>query len=147
MKRKVLADRKGVSPVIASVILCSVVLVVGVSTWSYCYSVSNVLQSNYYEGVKAQIDAVRERFTVEHVAYLDGKLRVWVYNYGEVNIEVDVYARGAADGSNTAGTAVPSRDVVDVVVPLTVKGGDELSITVMSRRQNFVYATYIVPST
>ena len=148
MKEKgFLPHRKGLSPVIASVILCSVVLAVGSSVWFYSYSMSGVLQSNYYEGVRVQIDAVRECFTVEHVAYLAGKLHVWVYNYGEVDVEVDVYSFGGATGSNAAGTPVPRGSMVDVEVPLTLGAGDELSITVMSRRQNFVYATYVVPAT
>ena len=151
MKRKkkgVLADRKALSPVVASVILCAAVLVLGMSVWSFSYSLSSVLQSNYYEGVKVQRDTVRERFTVEHVAYIDSKLHVWVYNYGEVDIEVDVYVRGDAEGSNATGTLVTGSNIVKIEVSLTaLAGGEELSITVMSRRQNFVYSTYVVPFT
>ena len=149
MKRKFLADRKALSPVIASIILCATVLAIGVSTWSFSYSMTTVLESNYYEGVKVQIDAVGERFTVEHIAYTSSeeKLHVWVYNYGDVDITVDVYVRGDVEGSNSTGTFVAWGDTVKVDVSLNAEAGYELSITVMSRRQNFVYATHVISST
>ena len=150
MKRKkkgVLADRKALSPVVASIILCAVVLSLGMSIWSFSYSLTSVLESNYYEGVQVQIDAVGERFTVEHMAYINGKLHVWVYNYGYVNITVDVYAEGKEGKPGTMGTVVARGYIVEIEISLNAGEGDELSITVMSRRQNFVYATYVVPST
>ena len=152
MKRKkkgVLADRKALSPVVANIILCAVVLALGMSIWTFSYSLTSVLESNYYEGVQVQIDAVGERFTVEHVTYSfsEEKLHVWVYNYGDVDIMVDMYVKGDAEGSNSTGTAVAWGDMVEIEVSLTAEEIYELSITVMSRRQNFVYATYVVPST
>lgn len=139
------SDRKALTPVVASIILCGVVLTIGISVWSFIYAVSSGLQESYYEGVKEQIDAVSERFTVEHVAYCDGELRVWVFNYGKVDVQVDVYVRGDVEGMNATATPIPASEIARIDVSLAASGGEELSITVMSRRQNVVYATYVVP--
>lgn len=140
-----LTDKKGLTPVVASVILCGVVLAVSVSVWSFTYTVSSGLQESYYKGIKEQIDAVSERFTVEHIAYHDGELRVWIYNYGDVSIKVDVYVRGDVEGGNATGTPIPAGETARIDVSLTASGGDELSVTIMSRRQNVIYAAYVVP--
>lgn len=156
MKKKGLrADKKALSPVVASIILCAAVLMIGLSAWSYTYSVSAFLQTSYYEDVKKQIDAISERFAVEHIAYDNSSniLYVWVYNYGEVDIEVDVYVMGDAEGKNFSETAtpIPHFETLEIVVPVVplqsenLTAGDELVVEVVSRRQNIVYQTYRVP--
>ena len=141
-------DKKALTPVVASIILCGVVLTIGISVWSFTYSVTRSLEEDYYEGVKRQIDAVSERFIVEHVSYDNetNVLNVWVFNYGKVDIQVDVYVRGDAEGQNATAVSVPHDQMVRIDVPLLANVGDELSITVISRRQNVVYATYVVSS-
>lgn len=146
---RLLGNRKGLAPVVATIILCGVVLTIGISVWSLTYSISSGLESDYYESVKRQIDKVSERFTVEHVAYDNdtNTLRVWVYNYGTVDINVDVYVffGSSINGSNTNGTSIPSGNYVEIPVSVgELNVGSELVIEVISRRQNTVYATYVV---
>ena len=150
-KRKFpLADKKALSPVVANLIICATVIAIGISLWSFTYGVTNVLQSDYYGEMKIQIDTIKERFTVEHVAYSNESniLHTWVYNYGDVDIQGDVYVymEGGFLGKNDTATSVPSKNHVDVTVNLNanVSLGSELVIKVMSRRQNAVYETYIV---
>jgi len=145
-------DRRGISPVIATVILCGVVLTIGISVWSLTYTIASGLQLDYYEEVEEMMNAVKKRFIIEHVAYNStiNKLHVWIYNYGEVEIEIiQVLVRGDAEGENSTVITIESGDLVGIDVPLNASVGDELSITVVEgfRRQNHVYATYIVPYT
>ena len=144
---RLLTDRKALTPVVATIILCGVVLTVGISVWSFTYSITRSLEEDYYEGVQRQINAISERFIVEHVSYDNesGVLNVWIFNYGRVDIQVDVYVRGDAEGQNTTGVSIQNGQLERINVPLVVNVGDELSVTVMSRRQNVVYATYVVP--
>jgi len=133
---------------VASILLCGVVLIVGISVWSFTYSITKGLEDDYYQGVKRQIDAVSERFMIEHISYDNetGVLNVYVCNYGKVDVQVDVYVRGDAEGQNATAISVPHGQMVRVSISLLANVGDELSITVISRRQNVVYATYVVPS-
>lgn len=137
-------NRRGFSPVIASVILAGVVLIVGVSVWTYSFSSTEVIGDDYVDEILERVDVVRERFTVAHIAWESPTLSVWIYNYGNVTIEVDVYVWGDAEGINTSGTQVESGDIVEVTLSFSANTGDELTIEVVSRRQNFVYETYIV---
>lgn len=146
---RLLGNRKGLAPVVATIILCGVVLTIGISVWSLTYSISSGLESDYYESVKRQIDKVSERFTVEHIAYDNdtNTLRVWVYNYGTVDINVDVYVffGSSINESNTNGTSISSGNYVEIPVSVgELNVGSELVIEVISRRQNTVYATYVV---
>ena len=145
---RLLSNVKALTPVVATIILCGVVLIVGISVWSFTYSITKGLEEDYYEGVKRQIDAISERFIIEHVSYDNetNVLNVWVFNYGRVDIQVDVYVRGDAEGQNATAVSVPHDQMVRIDVPLLANVGDELSITVISRRQNVVYATYVVSS-
>ena len=142
------SDRKALTPVVASIFLCGVVLIIGISVWSFTYSITKGLEDDYYQGVKRQIDAVSERFMIEHISYDNetGVLNVYVCNYGKVDVQVDVYVRGDAEGQNATAISVPHGQMVRVSISLLANVGDELSITVISRRQNVVYATYVVPS-
>ena len=148
---RIFTDKKGLSPVVATVILCGVVLSVGISAWSLTYSITSGLESNYYEEVKEMMDAIKKRFTVENIAYNGtvNKLYVWIYNYGEVDIKViQVLVRGDVQGTNSTTITITSGHMVRIDVPLTATPGNEIAITVEEglRRQNFVYATYVVPS-
>ena len=89
-----------------------------------------------------------ERFIIEHVRYDNetNVLNVYVFNYGRVDIQVDVFVRGDVEGQNATAVSIPSGQMRMINVSLTANVGDELSITVISRRQNVVYATYVVPS-
>jgi len=147
---RILTDKRGLSPVVATIILCGVVLVLGIATWSLTYTVSINLETSYYEDIKKQIDKISERFTIEHIAYSSTELtlHVWVYNYGDVDIEViQVVATGDAEGGNNTAIPVTHGKMVKIEISLNAMKGDELSITVMSGRNNFAYATYIVPYT
>ena len=144
---RVLTDKKGLSPVVATIILSSVVVIIGISMWSFAYTVSDSLQESYYEEVQRQIDAISERFTVEHIAYDNNtkNLYVWVYNYGKVSIHVDVYVTGDAEGRNEERTtSVPSGKAVKLTVALgNVSEGSELAVKVISVRGNEVYEAYV----
>jgi len=144
-------DKKGLSPVIASILLCAATLTVGIAAWSFTFTATVNLEKSYSKGVREQIEVISERFTVEHVSYdkVATTLHVWLYNFGKVDIEVDIYVEGDAKGQNATATPIAYGELVRVDVPLTAGEGVlsiiELAIKVMSRRQNFVYATYVVP--
>jgi len=145
---RLLSNVKALTPVVATIILCGVVLTVGISVWSFTYSITKSLEDDYYEGVKRQIDAVSERFIIEHMSYDNESsvLNVWIFNYGRVDIQVDVYVRGDAEGQNATAVLIPHGQMERISIPLAANVGDELSITVVSRRQNVIYATYVVSS-
>jgi len=136
--------RRALSPVIATVILSGVVLAVGGAIWSYSLGASSVIANSYVNDT-----LVTERFTVEHVTNSsDGStLSVWIYNYGEPDVVVDVYVYVDDGGSGQSmENLIPSGQIVrvDVALDQPLEILDEVSIKVYSRRQNSVYETYLV---
>ncbi len=144
---------KGLSPVIATIILSAVVISVGGAIWSFAQGASTVIANNYVNDTLTLMNEVIERFAVEHVSNSsDGEfLHVWVYNYGDVDIIVDVYAN-ATDGatytfSSSLDNTISSGEVEKTIVsyegaPLAC--GDSIVIKVHSRRQNNAYYKYNV---
>ncbi len=75
-------------------------------------------------------------------------LSVWVYNYGDVKVVVDVYV-DVDDGNSGSvmGTEIVAGNYTRINVSLAegpLQKGDEVSIQVYSRRQNSVYYLFYV---
>jgi len=144
---------RALSPIIATIVLCSVVLVVGISAWNFVYSVSDYLQTKYFTETKTRVEEISERFMVEHVSYVSYNattdiLHAWVYNYGSVDITVNVYVykAGSCLGKNETNVVVASKGNLDITVSASALDLEEgiITIEVASRRQNLVYESSIL---
>lgn len=143
-----LRNRRGISPVIATIILSAVVITIGGAVWSYAQSAATVIADDYVDGTFSLINEVTERFVVEHAGYdSTGKiLSTWVYNYGAVSVTVDVYISGAATGS-TLNTVVPIGTLTLIqITGLDIPAGGTIAIKVHSRCGNNVYSHYYRPA-
>jgi len=146
-----LKDRRsrGVSPVIATIILSAAVITIGAAVWNYSQGAATVIANDYVNGTLDLLKEVTERFTIEHVSNntVGSIMYVWIFNFGDVDITVDLYANATGKYSSTLGTNIASGDLVKIDVsfegaPLQVD--DEVALKVHSRRQNNVYYTYYV---
>lgn len=95
-------------------------------------------------------ETISERFIIEHVAYINDDTKVWIFNYGKVDIEVKIEVKNDVESVTYPSepkiwipmNAGGFEDVVFLGYP-TVSG--ELVIKAYTRRGNSVYYTYIVP--
>ena len=85
-------SRRALSNVISSILLTAAVLLVGGTLWSYANGASSVVASQYHDESMELISQIKERFMVEHVTNNATHLTVYVFNYGEVAVTVDIYA-------------------------------------------------------
>lgn len=144
-------SRRGISPVIATIILSAVVLTIGSAVWSYAQGASTVIATGYVNDTLTLMREVTERFTVEHVSNNTARteLYVWVFNYGDVDITIDVYANVTSSGMHTTDTNNPleieAGGFAKATITISAVGGDEVAIKVHSRRQNNAYYTYNMP--
>jgi len=140
--------RRGITPVVATLILSAVVIAIGGAVWNYAQGASTIVAEDYVNGTMSLLKEVIERYTVEHVSNSsDGKtLRVWIYNYGDVDIVVDVYANVTGGAFNYAlENEVTSKAMVEVEVSFQatpLQQGQEVAIKAHSRRQNNAYYQY-----
>lgn len=144
--RRLMRSKRGITPVVATIILSAVVIAVGGAVWSYSQGAATVIANDYVNSTMTLLNEIIERFTVEHVSYEAGILHVWIYNYGDVDVVLDVYANATGGVfSSSLGNTVSSKTIRCVNVSITLDSGDEVAIKVHSRRQNNVYYTYYVP--
>jgi flagellin-like protein len=141
---------RGVSPVIATIILSAVVIAVGGGVWSYSQGAATIIANDYVNGTLSLINEVIERFNIEHVCNSSdlNYLYVWIYNYGEVDVVIDLYANATEEYGSTLETAISSGDLVKITVSFTgnpLESGDVVAIKAHSRRQNNAYYKYYVP--
>jgi flagellin-like protein len=148
-----MGSRRGISPVIATIILSAIVMAIGGAVWSYAQGASTVIATSYVNETMTIMREVTERFTVEHVSNHSAGtiLYVWIYNYGTVDIMADVYANATHLSTQifkkTLGTTIVSGSVVKVEVSFQsnpLQKGDQVAIKVYSRRQNNAYYNYYV---
>lgn len=139
--------KKALTPVIATMILSAVVIAVGGAIWSYAQGASTVIANSYIDDTFDLLNEVTERFTIEHVSNnSDGStLKIWIFNYGDVDIVVDVYVNTTTYFTFTLEWEIESEEVVRVDVDLSsspLTRGQEVSIKAHSRKQNNDYYKY-----
>jgi len=137
--------RRAYSPVIAALILSAVVLSVGGAVWAYSQGSMTIIAEDYIEGINELKDTISERFTIEHVANTSTQILVWIYNYGEVAIVVDVYVDIDGGESNSVmNVDVGPDDFVEVVIVFSaIQDNDEVAVKAVSRRGNNAYYRYL----
>jgi hypothetical protein len=150
--------RRALSEVISTVILSGVVLAIGGAIWAYSLGATTAIADGYVDDTLSLVNEIVERFDVEHIHYniTNEILRVWVYNYGEVDITVDVYFTANSTIENSTlkeypdGINILSGQVTMVTYDYSfltnpLFSGDAVAVKVYSRRQNVAYKSYVVP--
>lgn len=140
--------KQGITPVISALILSAAVLVVGGALWFYSQSAMSISADDYANSVIENTNAVSERYIIEHVAYNEGTdtLRVWIYDYGPVDIEVKVQVGTVTQPENPDEWEGIAKGILkEIDLSYTANSGDELSITAYTRRENNVYYRFYIP--
>ena len=146
---------RALSIVIATIILSAVVIAIGGAIWSYASGASTVIANDYVNGTFNLMNELVERFVVEHATNTsDGSnMSIWIYNYGDVDIIVDVYANATHVNSSTYSfcsnltNPISSGSLVEIEIhfsPGALEPGDTVAVKVHSRRQNNAYYKYYV---
>jgi len=136
--------RRGISPVISAIIISAVVLSVGGAVWAFSQGAMTITAEDYAESVINMTHTISERFIIEQVSYDETYLHVWVYNYGDVDIEFKIEI---GETTYTDWDDLASKDMKQVEqILFSASQGVELNIRMYSRRGNDAYYKFIVPS-
>lgn len=160
MSGKVLSSqrRRGLTPVISTIIISAVVIAVGGAVWAYSQGASTVIANDYVNSTLDLMNEVIERFIVEHVSNSSNgdTLHIYVYNYGDVDIVVDVYANATHFVNATYSNftycsdleySIAAKGVIKIELSFSscpLDEGDEVAVKIHSRRQNNAYYKYYV---
>ena len=129
------------SPVIAAVILSAVVLAVGGAIWAYSQGAMTITAEDYAEAVINMTDTISERFIIEHAYYNGSHLFIWVFNYGDIDIAVNV----TYPGNSVGWIEVSSKHLEEISFGFDPGSENEVGIKVESRRDNDAYYRYVMP--
>ncbi len=132
---------RATSPVIAAVIMSAVVLAIGSVIWTFSQGTMTITAEDYAETVVNMTDTICERFIVEHVNNSETELSVWIYNYGDVDIEVNV----TYPENDNGWEKVVSKELKRIDIGFNPVSETEVGINVKSRRDNDVCYRYFVP--
>lgn len=138
--KKLLRNKKGVSEVIASLILIFIVTVAGVAI--YTYSVSSFSSSSSFFQQQAQNDQaqVKERFSITRVWYNPpNQLNLTIFNHGEIDITINaVYLNGTPVTQyltqKASQIAVDELFWLELVSPISLQSGSTAEILVVTQR-------------
>ena len=137
-----LKQKRALSSVISTVLLSAAVLAIGGMIWNYANGASSVIAYDYHEDSMELIHQIEERIMFEHITNNSTHLTIYLYNYGEVDVQVDVYANTSSTDLQNPMT-VESKQSAYTVLPLACSSGDNIGLKVYTRRQNIVYYSYI----
>jgi hypothetical protein len=117
-------------------------MAVGGAVWAFSQGAMTITAEDYAESVINMTDTISERFIIEQVSYDGTNLHVWVYNYGNVDIEVKVIY----PDNPLSWREVSSKHLEEIFFAFTLGDETEVGIKVESRRENDVYYKFVVPS-
>lgn len=89
---------KGVSEIVATVLMILIVSTIGLGVFLYSMGYFSGITSARYEATKVEINAILENFRIADAEFVDGtpsQVRLAVYNYGNVGIDLAaIYVNG-----------------------------------------------------
>jgi len=139
------SNRRAFSPVIAAVIISAVVMAVGGAVWAFSQGAMTITAEDYAEAVINTTDTISERFIIEHVNNSLWGISVWIYNYGDVDIEVKIQYETVTEPADSDWIEVASKDLKHYKIMGFDLAPRELNIKVYSKRGNNAYYRHLVP--
>jgi len=145
-----LNGRRAITPVVSALILSAVVLTIGGVVWAFSQGAMTISAEDYAGSVINMTDTISERFIIEHVAYINDDPKVWIFNYGSVDIEVKIEVENEvvsvtypAEPEEWIEIAAGGFADVEFLNYPSVSG--ELVVRAYTRRENNVNYRFIVP--
>ena len=133
--------RRGVSEIIATIILIMIVSIAGTLLFAYSSNYIQDLNDQHQENNELTIGTAQERFTISTVWWsgADDFLNITVYNYGQNDIKItDIYIDGVQVSTYAFGrdTLILTEKILQLgfTSPVTITDGAEYKITIVSER-------------
>ena len=119
-------------------------MTVGCSVWFFSQGAMTISAEDYAESVINMTETISERFIIEQVIYdpETHTLSIWVFNYGDINIEVNV----TYPVNDFIWREVSSKHLEEISFEFIPDSEIEVGINVETRRGNDAYYRFVLPS-
>jgi len=143
MPRSFLHDKRGVSEIVASLIILLIVSVAGTGLYSYSLNAFSSSGSSFLLQTSGRQERARERLLITTVWWDNStgqdEMNVTILNYGKIDLAVDaVYIDGTPVSSFSSGngiTVVTGKLIsVKFTSPVSIQSGETYEIIVVSER-------------
>jgi len=136
MPRSFLHDKRGVSEIIASLMMVLIVSVAGVALYSYSLDAFSSSGSSFQLQTDQREERARERFSIIAVGRDGDQLNLTVLNYGKIDLAIDaVYINGTMASSGTGITVRTGKLVsIEFTSPVSIDSGQTYDIIAVSER-------------
>jgi archaellum component FlaF (FlaF/FlaG flagellin family) len=139
MPKSLFRDMRGVSEVVASLIIILVVSVAGTVLYSFSIEAFNSSWSAFFLQTKGKEEQAKERLSIIAVWWdNNSQLNLTVLNYGKIELAVDaVYVDGLkATVTEGRGTVIVRQETVQIefTSPVSIQDGETYEIAVVSQR-------------
>lgn len=140
MLSKLIRNKKGVSEVIASLVLILIVTAAGVVIYAYSVGAFGLSSSYFHQQTTLNEEQARERFLIVRVwRDASNQFNLTILNYGQIDVAVNsVYVNGTAvtDFISGRGDSVGPSELVWVkfISPLIIQPGSIQEILVVTER-------------
>ena len=140
MFRSFFNDKRGVSEVVASLIMILIVSIVGTALYSYSMNTFSSSWSSFLLQTNKREEQARERFSIIAVWWDNGnQLSLTILNYGKIELAIDaVYIDGTAVTTfiSGRGETVTIEGIMSIKFnsPITILDGQTYEITAVSER-------------
>lgn len=139
MKRNFVRDKRGVSEIIASVVLILIVSSAGIVAYSYSIGAFSSSTSLFQLDTNQKEKQAQERFAVVAVWNSSNQLNLTVLNYGQIDLTIDaVYINWTSVASYLGGRSTTIGKGVLIQIsftsPVTIQSGSTYEIIVVSTR-------------
>ena len=132
-------NKRGVSEIIASVVLILIVSSAGIVAYSYSIGAFSSTTSLFQLDTNMKENQAQERFAVVAVWNSSNQLNLTVLNYGQIDVAIDaVYVNWTlvADYVAGRGTTIGNGALVQVsfISPVSIQSGSTYNIVTVSKR-------------
>ncbi|MEM4552989.1 MAG: archaellin/type IV pilin N-terminal domain-containing protein [Ignisphaera sp.] len=133
--------KKGISPIVATVILVMIAVAAGVLLWTW---VSGAVA----RAPPSEQQALQERIRITGISYSDSNVVVYVLNLGSVNVDI-VYAavldnNGQTVCSSSSGATVNAKSSGSVAISCSLTSGNVYEVIVITARGTEARYTFTV---
>jgi flagellin-like protein len=132
-------NKRGVSEIIASVVLILIVSSAGIVAYSYSIGAFSSTTSLFQLDTNMKEEQAQERFAVVAVWNSSNQLNLTVLNYGQIDVAIDaVYVNWTSVTDYVAGrgTTIGNGALVQVsfISPVSIQSGSTYDIVTVSKR-------------
>lgn len=137
MFRSLFHDKRGVSEIVANLIVILIVSVAGVALYSYSLGTFSFSSSSFQLQTSDKEELARERISIINVWWnTENRLNLTMLNYGKIELVIDaVYINGTKVSISGGEDTVGAGELISIsAFPVSVNEGDTCEIIAVSER-------------